>query len=416
MSQQIYKFFIIAGEASGDLLGSRLISEIKNYLAKYSQNNNYKLEFYGVGGRLMQDQGLRTIFPIEELSVMGIFEILPHLPKLINLINLTAKEINEYNPDYLITIDSPDFSFRVVKKAIKIFNISNKLLPNNSKTFFKKIHLIAPSVWAYREGRAKKIAKIYDLLLAILPFEPPYFEKYNLKTIFIGHPLMDNPPDIDSKAKIKKDFFKKYQIDEKCKLITTTPGSRISEVKKIFPQFIASLNLLKQNNYNIVVAIPTLPKTASLIKKMAQKLEMPYFLIDNQANQNSEMFFASDFALAKSGTNSLEFALYQVPMLVAYKVNILTFWLVKRLIKVKFANIINIIANRQIIPEAIQNDCNPQFIATNIANLLNNKGVVIQQISQSQEIMKMLGLNYIKDQEKQRESLLSKAIFELMKR
>ncbi len=207
------KYFIIAGEASGDLLGSKLISEIKAL-----ENDGI---FVGVGGSLMQRAGLKTIFAMNDLAVMGFFEILPHLFKLIGRINQTARAILEEMPDYIITIDSPDFCFRVIKK-----------LPRN---FSKKVHLIAPSVWAYRPGRAVKVARIYDLLLCILPFEPPYFEKYGLKSVFVGHPIIENAPDLSLKIEKNFEFRQKYKIAQNDILLCLTPGSRISEVKKIFP-------------------------------------------------------------------------------------------------------------------------------------------------------------------------------------
>ena len=180
----IKKIFIVTGEASGDLLGSRLIKEF--------ENSNQAIKFCGVGGQQMKDRGFESIFPLEDLAVMGFLEVVPHIPKLLNRINQVITRIQEFQPDILITIDAPDFCFRVLKKL--------KKTPQFLK--IKKIHLIAPSVWAYRQGRAQKIAQLYDLLLAILPFEPPYFEKYGLKTVFIGHPLIDDAPDFSLKNQI----------------------------------------------------------------------------------------------------------------------------------------------------------------------------------------------------------------------
>jgi len=200
------KFFIIAGEASGDLLGSKLISEIKL--------QHTASEFIGVGGKLMQEQGLVSIFPMEELSVMGFLEVLPHLSKLLRRINQTAEIIVKEKPDFVISIDSPDFNFRVMKK-LQNFNSA------------KKIHLIAPSVWAYRAGRAQKISKLYDLLLCVLPFEPAYFEKHGLKTVFIGHPLISNAPDFTKKEAEKLIEEKLPRKTERHKPKSKRPEHRI---------------------------------------------------------------------------------------------------------------------------------------------------------------------------------------------
>lgn len=371
------KFFLIAGEASGDLLGSKLIQEIK--LRKPDA------KIIGVGGELMQKEGLKSIFPMNDLAVMGFLEVLPHLFKILSRIKETALAIENEKPDFVITIDSPDFCFRVIKKLSK-------------EVITKKIHLIAPSVWAYRAGRAKKVAKLYDLLLCILPFEPPYFEKYGLKSVFIGHPLLQNAPDFLKKDQENLSFRKKYNILENDLLILATPGSRTSEVKKIFPEFISALNILSQKFPNLKVAIPVVTKTKNLVEEMAKNLQMPYFLIEKEEKES--MFFAGDFALAKSGTNTLEFSLYHIPLLVAYKVNFLTYLIVKSLVKIKFANLINLILNEEIIPELLQKKCQANLIAHNLENLILDKNLAQKQIEKSQVALKIMGLGEVENPSK----------------
>ncbi len=376
------KIFIIAGEASGDLLGSKLIRELK------IQDSN--LEFIGVGGKLMQEEGLKTIFPMEELSVMGILEVLPHIPKLLKLINYTAKKITEEKPQIIITIDSPDFNFRVMKKLQKNHEI-------------KKVHLIAPSVWAYREGRAKKISKLYDLLLAILPFEPPYFEKYGLKTVFIGHPIVEKVPDFSKKEQLNLEFRKKYQIQNDEILVCVTPGSRNSEVKKIFPEFIGAINLIKGSDpfsskrgltplggVPVRVVIPLVAKTKNLVEKLAKNLQVKYFFIEDKEKESA--FFASNFALAKSGTNTVELSLYQIPMIVAYKINFITHFIIKLIVKIKFANLINLISNQQIIPEMLQDNCCKEKLAKLLEKLILDKNFALKQIEDSKFALNLMGL------------------------
>ncbi len=350
------KIFIIAGEASGDLLGSKLIKELKTLCPDSV--------FMGVGGKLMEEQGLVSIFPMNDLSVMGFAEVLPHLPKLIKRINQTAEKINQERPDCVVTIDSPDFCFRVVKK------ISGD---------FKKVHLIAPSVWAYREGRAKKISKLYDLLLCILPFEPPYFEKHGLKTVFIGHPLLENSSTSGWQKTSKSDL-----------LVALTPGSRSSEVKKIFPEFIGSINLLAPKFPNLRVAIPVVDKTRDLVAQMALNLKVPYSFYEQ--SQKKEMFLEVDFALTKSGTNTLEFSLHRIPIIVAYKINWLSYFVAKALIKIKFANLLNLIVNREIIPEMLQLNCDSQRIAKVLENMIDDKNIAQKQIDETQAALKLMGL------------------------
>ena len=329
------KFFIIAGEASGDALGAKVIREIKKNLTLI--NKDFK--FIGVGGKSMQEEGLFSIFDMSELSIMGFIEVIPHLKNLLKRINQTAAEIIKQEPDVIITIDSPDFNFRVLKKI-------------QDYKFSKKIHIIAPSVWAYRQNRAKKIAKLYDLLLAILPFEPPYFTRYGLKTVFIGHPIIEDAPNFSEKDIISKNFRNKYGFYQNDKIIYITPGSRISEIKRIYPEFINAINIIKSKIENISVIIASLDKTRKIVEDLSKDHEVKYIIINNVEKHQALM--SSDFALAKSGTNTIEASLYRLPMIVAYKINFLTYNIVKFMIKVKFANLINIIMQRQIIPELIQ--------------------------------------------------------------
>lgn len=368
------KFFVIAGEASGDLLGSKLIKELKVQEPSAS--------FIGVGGKLMKEQGLVSIFPMEELSVMGFFEVLPHISKLLARIKETAEVIKREKPNFVITIDSPDFCFRVLKK-----------LQNFRET--KKVHLIAPSVWAYRSGRAKKISKLYDLLLAILPFEPPYFEKHGLKTVFIGNLIVENAPDFSQKNYLRSEFRKNRNISESATVLSLTPGSRNSEVTKIFPEFIGAINLLAAKKSDVKVIIPLIDKTRELVTQMAKDLKVEYFLIEKE-DKNSALF-AADFALAKSGTNTLEISLYRLPMVIAYKINFLTHFLLKRMVKIQFANLINLISNQEIIPEMLQDKCRSDLIFVEMQKLLENKILAQKQIDDSEAALKLMGLGSLEN-------------------
>jgi len=379
------KFFIIAGEASGDLLGSKIITELQERAKKSKQ----KFEFVGVGGDLMKSQGLKSIFAMEELSVMGFSEVVPHIPRLLKRINQTVQFIKKEKPHHIITIDSPDFCFRVVKKLKSEYSKSSELFQKFSN--IKKTHLIAPSVWAYREKRAQKIARLYDLLLAILPFEPPYFEKYSLKTVFIGNPVVEKSPDFAKKEVLNKKFRQKYKIKTDDILIYITPGSRNGEVKRIFPEFIKAISLLSKTYPNIKIAIPLVAKTSDLVRRMSQKLVVNYQLIDSKEKESA--LFAANFALAKSGTNTIEISLYQIPMIIAYKVSFFTYILAKILLKVKFANLINLILNKEVIPEMIQKNCRGTKICNELLKLVGSSKASQQQIDDSKISLNILGLN-----------------------
>jgi lipid-A-disaccharide synthase len=372
------KFFVIAGEASGDVLGAKLIAELK------AQNSG--AEFLGVGGRLMKEQGLVSIFPMEELSVMGFLEVLPHIPKLLRRIKQTADQIAKTQPDFVITIDSPDFCFRVMKVLKR-----NKSASKN----IKKVHLIAPSVWAYREGRAEKISKLYDLLLTILPFEPPYFEKYGLKTVFIGHPIVENAPDFSKKNELNEIFRKKRNIALEHEIVCLVPGSRNGEVTRIFPELIKAANVLGRKKPNLKVVIPLIEKTRELVSQMAKSLEVEYFLVEKEEKEAA--FFASNFAVAKSGTNTVELSLYQIPMIVVYKLNFLTHFLVKRMVKINFANLVNLILNREVIPEMLQKKCEGEKIAAALEKLMSNKSEAQRQIDESKKALKLMGLGFVQN-------------------
>ncbi|MCE3254586.1 MAG: lipid-A-disaccharide synthase [Rickettsiaceae bacterium] len=366
------KIFIIAGEPSGDLLGGKLMSEIKS---QSEELTGKKVEFIGLGGPRMAEQGLNSIFSIDELSVMGFVEVAPHIPKLLKRINQTAKAIIESGAQMVITIDSPDFCFRVIKKLGKISLPNSKII---------KTHLIAPSVWAYRPGRAKKIAKIYDLLLAILPFEPPYFEKHGLETLFIGHPITENNHEISG------DFRKQNNIADDQLLICAMAGSRIGEVTRIFPEIIGGINILAQKYPNLVVAMPVIAKTKPIIESHLHLLNAKVILIDE--DKKYELFKAANLAIAKSGTNNLEIAIAKLPMITIYKLNPLTHSVLKRLIKIKFANLINLILNRELIPELLQDNCQAKKIAEIAEHLISNPQAAQNQVDEAQDVLKILGL------------------------
>lgn len=348
---------LIAGEKSGDLIGSKIINKIKR--------SHSDVNFIGVGGELMKKEGIKTLFPMEELSIMGITEVLPKIYGLMKRIKETAEFILKNKPDIVITVDSPDFNFRVMK-IVKKFD-SNNLI--------KKVHFIAPSVWAYRKNRAKKIAKIYDLLFCILPFEPPYFEKYGLKSVFVGHPIFDGIT------------YKNSLYNFNSNIISITLGSRMSEVKKHLPIIKNVIKNLPNNDFFILAT----DNTANYIRRNITNVK-----IISEVRKKSEIIRKSKLVIAKSGTNNLEIASLGVPMVVYYKFGFITnllLSLIRKKADRNFANLINIINNKRIIPEVLLFDCTSDNIITEVNHLLNNKKLCLNQIKQNIDTVKILGYN-----------------------
>ena len=359
------KLFIIAGEKSGDLLGSKILQNI----------NKNVFDIYGIGGELMLKNGLKeSLFPMEELSLMGIFEILPKIFNLLKRIKQTAEYIIKLQPDVVLTIDSPDFCFRVMK-LVKKLDRENKI---------KKVHFIAPSVWAYREKRAEKISKIYDLLFCILPFEPSYFEKYGLKTIFVGHPLYDTTEYNNIQSNTENNNIQNNNI------ISITLGSRKGEVNRFYPIIIDVIKKLNREDIKYYF-LATNYTYDLIINKLKQNNIQNIEVIKENKN---DIIKKSILVISKSGTNTLENAALAVPMVVFYKFGFLTNIIAKRIkkkSKVKFATIINIINNKEIIPECLLNDCNSNCIYNKVKDLLNNPELRKEQVENNLKTISILG-------------------------
>tara|TARA_Y100000590_G_scaffold53415_1_gene55872 strand:+ start:2450 stop:3607 length:1158 start_codon:yes stop_codon:yes gene_type:complete len=361
-----FKIYLIATEPSGDVIGSNLIKSLKKI-------KNKKFHFYGIGGPKMIKSGLnKSLFPISELSIFGIFEIFPKIYKVLSLLNKTEKDIIKINPKVLITIDSPDFNFRILKKIYE-------KTPN-----IKKIHYVAPTVWAWRSGRARYLSKYIDKLLTILPFEYKYFKRFNLNTKFIGHPVYE----LNNKKKVNKKNLKfKYKIKNGYKIISFLPGSRLSELKRSLPVLIKTISLFKkQSNLKIHVLFYILPHLRKFFNKY--KFDFPYSLI-NQIDKY-DAFKISNAAISMSGTVAIELSYFKVPTLVIYKLNIFSYFLAKIFVKIKYANILNILENKYIIPEFLQFKCRPDLIYNELNKLLEKKSYSKQQISYAQKALMKL--------------------------
>ena len=360
MSSSKIKVYLIAGEPSGDLLGSRLMRALK-------QKGN--VDFYGVGGDTMKKEGLNSLFNISDLAIMGLLEVVPSIPRVLKRIQQTVDDIINIKPDIVVTIDSWSFCSRVHKKLRKL-NLG-----------FKQVHYVAPQVWAWKAKRAKTMHKYIDYLLTLLPNEPKYFTPYNLPTEFVGHPVVESSVlNADGKK-----FCKEHNIDDSKQIISILPGSRHNEVAKLLPDFLETANLLHKKYPNMVFILPTVSTVAKQVREATKNSDLPLIVVDTQ-DERYGAFRASDAAIAASGTVALELAMCKVPHIVAYKVSKLTYLMAKYLVHIKYVNLTNIMLKRLVVPELLQHDCLPEKISDKIEELLQKKSLYKQQMQGFDEV------------------------------
>lgn len=328
------KIFIIAGEVSGDVLGARIMSEMPD------------VEFYGIGGENMTAAGLRPLFDMSDLSVMGVMEVLGHARTLTRRIRQTVDEIIRVRPDIVLTIDSPGFARSVIKGLRR--SAAGRELIDGGLRFH---HVVAPQVWAWRPGRAKKYARTFDKLYAFFDFEVPYFTKFGLDTVAVGHPIADG-------------IIGKYGRGKKAaddnKIITFIPGSRMSEVRRLMPLMREVAGIIARSGYRgYRFAIPTVETTADYVAAETVKWGVPVELVPSA--DRYELYSRTYIAIAASGTVSAELAMMHVPAIIVYKMNPITTWLVRQVINVKWVSLVNILLKRGVYPEflgpAARSDC-----------------------------------------------------------
>ena len=342
------KVYLIAGEPSGDLLGSRLMRALRN-------KTNDNVEFFGLGGDTMEQAGLKPLFDISELAVMGLVEVIPSIPRVLKRIKQTVNDIIKSQPDIVITIDSWSFCSRI-HKALRKLN-----------TGIKQLHYVAPQVWAWKKRRAKTMYKYVDELLTLLPDEPQYFTKHNLNTIFVGHPVIES----DALKADGQAFRKKYKIGDDKQIISILPGSRHTEVSKLLPDFLTAARLIYEQNPDVFFALPTVKTVVNRVKHMVKNSQLPMVILETEADRYSA-FQASSAAIAASGTVALELAICNIPHIISYKVAPLTYLLAKYLVKIRYVNLTNILLKRLVVPELLQEKCTPQNIVHHINELLKN--------------------------------------------
>jgi lipid-A-disaccharide synthase len=341
------KIFIIAGEASGDILGYDLM---KALLACEPS-----LEIIGVGGEEMEKiPGFKSLFDIRDIAVMGVAEVLKNLPRIMRRIRETAESIARSRPDLLVTIDAPGFNMNVVKRA-------KKRLPG-----LKAMHYVAPQVWAWKENRAKKIAALYDYLMCLFPFEPAYFEKYGLKTFMVGHTAVENT--YGNKTR----FLARHDLADGDAILTMLPGSRAAMARRLMPVFEKTAELLLARMPKLKIVIPTTKTSREAIAAEAEKWRVKPLLVSGK-NERYDAFAASSLALSISGTAVLELALAGVPTVAAYKVSPISYFIGRRLVKIKNVTLPNIIAGKEIVPEFIQEDATPEKLAAALLKFTDDR-------------------------------------------
>ena len=356
------KIFILTGEPSGDKLASRVIFKLKN--------NNPNIEYLCVGGTHLNSLGIKSIFELKEITYIGFTSVLLNIFKIQNKINKTVDEIVKFNPDILFSVDSPDFTLRVAKKVKKI----NK----NIKT----IHYVAPQVWVWREGRIKKFKKFLDHILLLFDFEKKYFDKEDIPNTFVGHPLLER------ENKNKTDLSNITSNNKK--IISLFPGSRLSEVNLLLPILINFIFLMNKKLDNYFFVFHSTKENKDLINKKIKISNLQNVSVISDENIKKQILDKSIFAVSKSGTVSLEICNAKVPSIIIYKMNFLNYFIVRLLVKIKYANIINIINNKEIIPELIQKECNAQEIYNSVVYFLKNPEMMKQQINNCEKTLNQI--------------------------
>ena len=337
--------YLVAGEASGDALGARL-------MAALIRRSGGAIQFAGVGGAQMRQAGLESEFPMSDLAVMGLVEVLPRARLLLRRMRQVARDVEQRRPAALVTIDAPSFAYGVVKR------LRRRDVP--------RIHYVAPQVWAWRPWRVHKYARHFDHILALLPFEPAFFSAAGLPCTFVGHPAVDGAPSAADGTRFRSD----HGLATEAPLIAVLPGSRMGEVTRLLPVFAQTIEQLRRQVPDIRVVLPSVPALAETVSRAAAGWTVPAIVVS--ARDRRGAFAASDVALAASGTVSLELAAAGVPHVIGYRASAITIALVRALMRVRYVNINNLILDLLVVPELLQRDCTPTLLAAAVLRLLRD--------------------------------------------
>lgn len=355
--------YLVAGEASGDTLGARLMAAL--------DVRHPGLQFAGIGGAEMQRHGLTSLFPMSDLAVMGLLEVLPRVQLLRRRISETVADIAAKRPAAVVTIDSPSFTFRVLKRLAPLG--------------IPRLHYVAPQVWAWREGRVRHFPGLWERLLCLLPFEPEFFARHNLPATFVGHPVLESGADSGDAERFRRNFH----VPAHAAVLTLMPGSRRSEISYLLPVMEAALRRIAQHLPHLIPVVPAAGPVASRVAAAASRWPVKPIIV-TESRDKYDAFAASSAALTKSGTSTLELAMAGLPMVVTYRGNPLSAAIVRRLLKVRFASILNLIAGEAIVPELLQENCRPEKLASALLGLLADPEASAKQRSACQAVLAKL--------------------------
>ena len=346
------KIFILTGEPSGDKLASSIIAKLKI--------QNPDIEYLSVGGEHLNNLGIRSIYDLKDITYLGFTSVLLNIFKIKKKISKTVDEILKFDPDILLSVDSPDFTLRVADRVKKL---------NNKIT---TVHYVAPKVWVWRRKRVKKIKKFIDHMLLLFSFEKEYFEKENIKTTFVGHPLIEDKENVKivSNNLISKDRM----------IISIFPGSRKSETTVLMPILLDFIKLMHKKNYNYNFIFHATNENKIFVTNQIKNSNLKDIDVISDENIKSKVLSNSIFAVSKSGTVSLQICNLNIPSIIIYKLSFLNFMIFKFLSNIKFANIINIINDIEVIPELLQNECNSKEIFNSVIYFLKNPDLIKKQI------------------------------------
>ena len=339
--------FLIAGEASGDALGSSLMRGLAD--KGFDANN-----FLGIGGPLMEAEGLKSLLPMDDLCVMGLWEVIWQLPRLLKLINGVVEEIEKAQPDIVVSIDLPDFNFQVAQRLKKRAIFKGKI-----------VHYVAPSVWAWRPGRAQKVSEYLDGLMCLFPFEPAYFEPHGLRASYVGHPVVE----VDRASIDRSGFRARREISDDSVCVGLFFGSREEELKSLSRSFLDTIEVLQEQYGNIELIVPTLPGLEYNVMDLLQDVAVPYFIVKD-THKKWDAMAACDVALAASGTVGLELSYLGVPHIIGYKAHPLTVLIVKLMAKVQYVHLANILLDEEVVPEYLQGRCNVNNLTRGMMRLI----------------------------------------------
>ena len=355
---------LVACEPSGDALGASLIRALRTRSAG-------PLRFFGVGGERMAAEGFDSLFPMQDLSVMGFAEVLPRLPTVLRRQRQLARAIQDERPDIVVTIDSSSFNKGLARRLIRVGMHAPRL------------HYVAPMVWAWRPGRVHEMARRFHHLMTLFPFEPALFEAAGLSATCVGHPAVEAAPGDGA------GFRRRNGIPEAAPLLCLLPGSRAAEVRALLPRFYETAVLLKQHLPSLALALPTVASTAAEVRSATNAWDIQVVIASGE-EQKRDAFAASNAALAASGTVVLELALASVPMVVGYRPNPISGWLAARLIQLPYVGLINILLGRLVVPELLRGECRPDALAATVLPLLTDAGVRERQLESFREVRALL--------------------------